>query len=106
MITTLSALVITPLSPSAYRDPFQRTMYRLEVYLKLNVSCPTRTFTVSIGAPCGAASLKVQPMDLASASLLDCAILSRLTKTLCGATRRRSRTERGIGTIEALSILR
>ena len=106
MITTLSALVIAPLSPSAYRDPFQRTVYRPEVYLKSKVSCPTRTLTALAVGPRGASSLNVQPMDLALASFVDFAILSRLTKTLCGATRRLSRVERGIGTIEALSILR
>ena len=51
-------------------------------------------------------SLKVQPMDVALASFVDFAIVARFTKTLCGATRRLSRVERGIGTIEALSILR
>ena len=65
-----------------------------------------KTFIAFAVAPGGAASLNVQPMDLALASSVDFAILSRLTKTLCGATRRLSRVERRIGTIEALSILR
>jgi hypothetical protein len=45
-------------------------------------------------------------MDVALASFVDFAMLSKSTKTLCGATRRLSRVERWIGMIEALSILR
>jgi hypothetical protein len=105
MITTLSALVIAPLSPSAYRDPFHRTVYRPEVYPKSNVSCPTRTLTALAAGPRGASSLNVQPMERAMGSFVDFAILERFTKTLCGATRRSSRVERAIGTIEALLIL-
>src|SRR4029453_5475440 len=106
MITTLSALVIARLSPSAYRDPFQRTVYRPEVYPKSKMSCPTRTLTALAVGPRGASSLNVQPMELALRSFVDFAMVDRFTKTLCGAPRRLSRVERTIGTIEALLILR
>src|SRR5215207_491405 len=106
MITILSASVIVPLSPSAYRDPFQRTVYRPEAYPKSNVSRATRTLTVLVVLPRGAVSLKVQPIAVALPRFVDFAILARFTKTLCGAARRLSRVVRRIGTTEALLILR
>src|SRR6187397_3492302 len=88
MITTLSVLVIAPLSPSAYRDPFQRTVYRPDEYPKPKMSCPTCTLIDFAVAPRGAVSPKVQPIELASRSFVERAMADRSTKTLCGATRR------------------